>query len=63
MNRQLLSQKEYDEIAASGSFDRAIEVLSRYVKKKVGPIPTGRAMTSTERTHKRRARLRRERGQ
>lgn len=58
MDRSLLSQKEFDAIAQSGDFAQALSALSRYVRKKVGRPRTGRAMTSTERTHKRRARLR-----
>lgn len=60
--RRLLTPAEFDTIKKTRSFTRAIEALAQYVKGTPGPVSTGTAMTSTERSRLHRARLRQERG-
>lgn len=57
MTRRLLTQEEYDEIKRTRSFPRAMQALAAYVKQPTGRTATGKALTNTERTRRRRARL------
>lgn len=58
MKRVLLTQAEYDDILRSKSFPRAMAALAAYVQQQRGRPATGKAMTSTERGQRFRARQR-----